>query len=527
MHRHIAAKPRTDVPISASADAVAAGMPSSVQDRAVGRLFAVTVALGGLALVGLILNLIGPSTFGWHTACARGGAITHGMLVLVSGGFLLLLRGGRLAPERLLNLGLYYEIFYCFAVSMTELARPREPGTLLGGLSFVCVLIILFPMFVPTTLRKSLITGLAAASTGPLAVLVRAQMVGEPVPPFATIVWSYLFNYITVALSIIPAVVIRSMGREVSRARRMGGYELEELLGRGGMGEVWRATHSLLRRPAAIKLILPESLGSPGSNGGSTVRRRFEREAQATAELHSPHTIQLYDFGATEDGSFYYVMELLDGFDLETLVKRFGPQPAERVAQLLRQACCSLWDAHQSSLIHRDIKPANIYVCRYGHKVDHVKILDFGLVKHEAGSLLEDAKLTQADTTTGTPAYLAPEMALGEREIDGRADIYSLGCVGYWLLTGQLTFERDTPMKTVLAHIQEPPEPPSQRTELEIPAALESVVMSCLEKDADKRPQTARELSEALAGCGVGDDWTEERALRWWGSNSPVDQNAP
>jgi serine/threonine-protein kinase len=425
-------------------------------------------------------------------------------------------------------MGLAYEIVFAFALSFTELSRPHPPGTLPPGPSFVCVLIILFPMFIPGSPRKTILAALAAATTGPLAAVVYSLLRDQLFPNAQAFLWAYLFNYITVALAVFPAAVLRRLGREVSKARKMGSYELRELLGRGGMGEVWRANHLMLSRPAAIKLIRPEALGAGHGGEAETLMHRFEREAEATSKLHSHHTIQLYDFGITEEGAFFYVMELLDGFNLDTLVRRFGPQSAERTVHLLTQACDSLWDAHRSSLIHRDVKPANIYACRYGHWVDFVKILDFGLVKQDGSLAVQEATLTRADSMTGTPAYMAPEMALGERRIDARADIYSLGCVGYWLLTGHRVFERDTPMKTVLAHIQERPVPPSQLTELEIPESLERVVLSCLEKDPDHRPKSAKELSDALRACRLGSEWKEESAVAWWGiHHQPLQEADP
>ena len=232
----------------------------------------------------------------------------------------------------------------------------------------------------------------------------------------------------------------------------MGSYHLEDLLGKGGMGEVWKATHRFLARSAAVKLIMPSALGAKDEAAAQVTLRRFEREAQTTASLRSPHTIELYDFGVSRDGTFYYVMELLDGLDLQTLVAKHGPQPPERVVFLLRQACHSLYEAHKAGLVHRDIKPANIFMCRYGTDLDFVKVLDFGIVKREQMAGKEEAQLTAVGMISGTPAYLAPEMALAEGPTDGRADLYALGCVGYWLLTGQLVFDKANAMAMVVAH---------------------------------------------------------------------------
>jgi serine/threonine-protein kinase len=249
--------------------------------------------------------------------------------------------------------------------------------------------------------------------------------------------------------------------------------------------------------------------------------QRFKREAQAAASLRSPHTINLYDFGVTDDGTFYYVMELLEGADLDTLVKRFGPVSAGRAIYLLRHACHSLGEAHTRGMIHRDIKPSNIHTCRLGMNVDFVKVLDFGLVKTDAKAERGETLLTSPDVTTGTPAYMAPEMALGEN-MDHRADIYALGCVGYWLLTGRLVFEADTPVKMMLEHIRSAPVPPSRYSELEIPPELDAILLACLAKNPADRPADAAELSRRLEQVPACDPWTRERAEAWWDAHLPA-----
>ena len=310
--------------------------------------------------------------------------------------------------------------------------------------------------------------------------------------PFETFIifWP---NYVAAALSIVPSRFLRHVGHKLSKARELGSYELINLLGHGGMGEVWEAKHRLLARRAAVKLVRPEVLGASSDVEARLLLKRFEREAQATAALNSPHTIQVFDFGSTDDGTFFYVMELLMGRDLESLVREFGPVPAARVGYLMRQVSHSLADAHARGLVHRDIKPANIYVCRMGLEYDFVKVLDFGLVKlnsQAAGERIQTL-MTADQRTTGTPAYMAPEIILGEATVDRRADVYALGCVAYYALTGQLVFEADTPMKMLLQHVQAEPIPPSQRTELPIPREIDELVLACLQKDPNKRPQSA------------------------------------
>jgi serine/threonine-protein kinase len=309
------------------------------------------------------------------------------------------------------------------------------------------------------------------------------------------------------------------MQKDLSRTTDLGSYRLESLLGKGGMGEVWRARHRLLRRDAAVKLVRPDLLSTAGASDLRHIRRRFEQEAQAIASLRSPHTVALYDFGLSDDGSLYYAMELLEGLDAESLVNRYGPQPAGRVISLLRQACDSLEEAHDLKMVHRDVKPTNLFVCRLGKQVDFVKVLDFGLVK--AALNPGQAQLTMQGETSGTPAFMAPEQVRAEPDIDGRADIYSLGCVAYFLLTGELVFDEPTPMATALAHVENDPAPPSRRSELPIPASLERVIMACLEKKRDQRPQSVAELASLLESCTDVPLWTPADGKQWWDLHRP------
>jgi serine/threonine-protein kinase len=264
------------------------------------------------------------------------------------------------------------------------------------------------------------------------------------------------------------------------------------------MGEVWRAEHRLLRRPAAIKLIRPEALASQAN--ARKLAERFEREAQSTAALSSPHTVDVYDFGVAEDGRLYYAMELLSGVDLETLVQRSGPQSPERVIDILKQVCASLDDAHNSDLVHQDIKPANIFLCQKGQHRDFVKVLDFGLVKLR-GETPRDVKVTADETLEGTPAFLSPEAITGKTEVDARSDLYALGCVAYWLLTGRLVFEAKDRMQMVVSHATATPSAPSKHAPGSIPPWLDQVVLSCLAKNPAERPQSALELMRRLE-CG-------------------------
>jgi serine/threonine-protein kinase len=292
------------------------------------------------------------------------------------------------------------------------------------------------------------------------------------------------------------------------------------------MGEVWKAEHRLLATPAAVKLILPGALtSSTDPKSRSDLQERFRREAQATSELRSPHTVRLFDFGFDRNGRYFYVMELLDGLDMDYLVQRFGPVPPERCIYLLRQACLSLAEAHGRGMVHRDIKPANLLVSRLGVQHDFVKVLDFGLVAF-AGAFkpgpdtdIDSSKITALGTVAGTPAYLSPE-AISLQQTDHRADLYALGAVAIWLLTGDLVFD-GTPQEVLHAHVTEEPVPPSKRTDLPIPGDLEALILDCLKKDPDDRPQSAEALLRRLDACECANDWNRERAKTWWGRHRP------
>ncbi len=422
-----------------------------------------------------------------------------------------LLTAMRLAPA--------FEIVSSYAIAAAEFADPSALGNHHGmlGLSWVAVWVVLFTVVVPTSPRRAVVAALASVSSVPVIiglVLASGAVSGrlEPAQFFFGLVFPYI---LIVGMAYVGARVVYQLGSEVKRARELGSYSLEEKLGQGGMGEVWRARHRLLARPAAIKVIRPTLAGN-GRNGVSEEAvRRFEREAQVIARLRSPHTVNLFDFGIAADGAFYYAMELLDGLDADSLVRRFGPIAPERVVYLLRQVCHSLSEAQSHGLVHRDIKPANIFLCRYGEEYDFVKVLDFGIVGTVRGG--EDARdvQTRENAPPGTPAFMAPEQAMGP-EVDGRADIYAVGCVAYWLLTGQFVFTAETPMGLILKHAQTPPPPPSTRTERPIPRDLDDLVMACLAKDPADRPQSPRELSLRLAEIEGPDAWTQERAGKWW-----------
>ncbi|MGE0811921.1 MAG: serine/threonine-protein kinase [Vicinamibacterales bacterium] len=423
-------------------------------------------------------------------------------------------RRASVSASRLLSLGLVYEVAICFVMSMQANWQYYDANGLLPNLTWVPAIVILFPLVMPGPPRRLMGAAVAAAATGPLAIFVLERL-GQVSAAADSYVQSAVSGAFAVGFAYMGARVVYGLGREVAAAREIGSYVLEEKLGQGGMGEVWRARHRLLARPAAIKIVRSPP-GAPAVGPADDLLARFEREAQATARLRSPHTVDLFDFGVSDDGAFYYVMELLDGLDADALVRRFGPVPPERAVFLLRQVCHSLSEAEACGLVHRDIKPANVFVCRYGEDFDFVKVLDFGLVKSLDGSPSASAAATMNSVIRGTPAFIAPEQALGKADIDHRADIYAVGCLAYWLLTGQQVFVAETPMGAILDHIKTPPPPPSTRVAQAIPPALEQVVLACLAKDPEDRPQSARGLSIRLAAaCGEA-SWSPAAASTWW-----------
>jgi tRNA A-37 threonylcarbamoyl transferase component Bud32 len=483
-----------------------------------------------LALVGAGLWILGP-TFGHlamyltdnpRWAVFDGTETICAIAVLISLGLYAYLRTGDRDPAFLMNLGLAYMVACTAAIGLMSHWGSFSTTPAYGSpmLSWSGPVILMFAALVPASLQKMLVAGFIAASMDPLGMIV-AQAAG--VYQFGPLGHAFLMHYPTYLLlgvAVIISQVVTRLGRQVARERELGSYRLGELLGQGGMGEVYRATHRMLARPAAIKLIRPEMLAKQDPAGAQLAVARFHREAEAAAKLRSPHTVELYDFGVTEDGTtLYFVMELLEGMDLETLVRREGPLPQKRVIHILRQACDSLEEAHMSGLVHRDIKPANVHTGRVGLRHDFVKVLDFGLVKSVGPGAGVDSMATAAGLTPGTPAYMAPEVALGET-VDGRSDLYALGCVAYYLLTGQLVFEAANGFQMLAKHIDQPPVPPSQRTELEVAAELDRVVLACLAKRPEDRPQSAAELDRMLSEIEI-EPWSEEEATRWWRAHQP------
>ena len=321
---------------------------------------------------------------------------------------------------------------------------------------------------------------------------------------FASTAFMLAIAFLIIELNRRTQQQLTRLRHEVIEARQLGQYTLGEKLGEGGMGQVYRARHALLRRPAAIKLLREGEVSE-------AAMRRFEAEVQLTSELTHPNTIAIYDYGRTPEGVFYYVMEYLEGLSLDTLVGHYGPQPPERVVHILEQVCESLEEAHAHGLVHRDIKPANIILCERGTKLDVVKVLDFGLVKDLS---VQDA--TAENVVAGTPAYLSPEAIADPATVGPLSDLYAVGGVGYFLLTGEEVFERNTVPALLAAHLLDTPVPLHERLGAPVPEALERLVLACLDKDPANRPQSAHLLRQALNAAELPHPWTEHEARTWW-----------
>ena len=505
--------PRLDTPPPDTSDSgESQRLPDALVSEHIRRL-AVCAAVGaGLWTYGLAMDaIVRPITVA--VSIPRPVLVVETVAIAVS---LIMFAYARYAPDahaRKTDAGLLYVVLNAAAVALLNTLTGLAAVSSGRGLSWNTVVILVAAMILPATPRRMLAASLVAASMDPLASWI-VHLSGAPSASLATTLVLYMPNFACAVVATLPSHVLHRIGRRLRRAQEMGSYELVELLGRGGMGEVWRARHRLLARGAAIKLVRPELLGAGTEAEARNMLRRFEQEAQTTASLSSPHTIQVFDFGVTTDQTFYYVMELLAGRDLQSLVREFGPVSAGRALFLLRQVCHSLGEAHARGLVHRDVTPSNIYICRMGLDYDFVKVLDFGLVTCDGGRSL-GPRSTEAGRTTGTPAFMAPEIVLGG-EVDRRADVYAIGCVAYYVLTGQPVFEADNPADMFLLHLQASPVPPSERTEMPIPSELEALVLACLEKDPRRRPQDAAAVLDWLGRCRPPERWDNESARTWW-----------
>jgi hypothetical protein len=386
---------------------------------------------------------------------------------------------------------------------------PAELAGYFLPLLLSSIVLVVRAAIVPSPTLRTFLIGVAATAPAVYAgYVIATRSHGTLVMPLFVIVGAAAALAVAVAfVTTSVSRVIYGLEREARTAKRLGQYVLGELLGEGGMGAVYRAQHAMLRRPTAVKLLLPERAGPENI-------ARFEREVQLTARLTHPNTVAIYDYGRTPEGVFYYAMEYLDGISLEDLVRSYGPQPEQRVIHILLQTTNALLEAHSMGLIHRDVKPANILLCERGGMFDMVKLLDFGLVKSLAPA--QNAGLTQANAITGTPLYLAPESITDPATIDARVDLYALGAVAYFLLTGRPVFEGRSVLEICGHHLHTVPERPSERLGKPLLPELEELVMRCLEKPRDRRPESALKVRECLERCEQLLPWTRAQAQAFW-----------
>jgi hypothetical protein len=510
---------RTPVPLR---EGSGSAVPSALLRQGARRIPVVAASLIGFLVLGWVLPLSARGDF-WEEFTRPWDWLPPVASIVASIVLIVVMRVYQVPAQTVVKLGLLYQVLISYTIAFGnywDTFANFTPGLIefdTVGLTPVSIWMMFYTVLVPVRPRHALVALLGSA-TAPGVVYHLSTKVGEaPVLEPAHLFLVFVFPYlVTAAGAYIAAHIVYRLGQAVSAATEMGSYRLEDCLGKGGMGEVWRASHTMLARPAAVKLVRADAIGSD-SDTYTTALARFEREAQVTAALESPHTVELYDYGVSDDGTLYYVMELLDGIDLHQLVAEHGALPAERVAHILRQVCASLGEAHKRGLVHRDVKPANIYLCKRALEYDFVKVLDFGLVrKHSAVEAKEGANdLSQMGMLIGTPAYLAPEVINGA-PADARSDIYAVGCVAYLLLAGVEVFDSPTLAALLVAQSSHQPVPPSERCDFEIPPDLETLVLDCLTKNPEDRIQSAEEFVARLDLIEFKESWSQERAERWW-----------
>jgi serine/threonine-protein kinase len=470
---------------------------------------------GGFFVVGALLTLGGVEPPGEVTAeHERRALVLHAATLVVQLAAWLALSRGRRFPLAALRAVDAAALFLgCLGFALQSVTVSSSPHVeQVGAFPRLTLLLILTnvligrAVFVPSPSGWSAVVSTAAALPVVASAGFAPVPAGEAAHGPAIAVWAVLWAACAVVVATLTSRVIYGLRQEVRAARRLGQYTLEEKLGEGGMGAVYRASHAMLRRPTAIKLLPPDK-------AGQAALERFEREVQLTARLSHPNTVAVFDYGRTPDGVFYYAMEYLDGLNLEVLVREDGPQPPGRVAHVMRQVASALVEAHGIGLVHRDVKPENILLCERGGMPDVAKVVDFGLVKDlERGG----AALSRADVVQGTPLYLAPEAITAPDRVDPRGDLYALGAVGYYLLSGTHVFSGATLVEVCSHHLHTRPDPPSARLGRPVPASLEAIVLACLEKDPGRRPASAGALRDTLGSLPDAPEWGEDDARAWW-----------
>jgi eukaryotic-like serine/threonine-protein kinase len=506
----------TSLPTSPGADSHATPLPPDLLQEAIHRL----------GILALIYASTYTAAFGagfflydlqqrFHGGPRPGDLIIGASSISISLLFYALCRSRAFAPMTLLRLGLVYEVVGAFGIDIGRFWMPATHA--IGGISWSCVWIVCFGGLMPMRRSTALIGSLCAASAGPAALAVSlaagAASFGD-LPVAETLVALFLPNYLCAIIASVPAQILYNLGHAVTRARQAGSYELLDQLGSGGMGEVWSARHRMLARPAAIKLVKPEALGAEGSRTDA-VLRRFELEAHAIASLRSPHTVMLYDYGRTDSGLLYYAMEYLEGLDLQGLVDRFGVVSPARAVFLLDQALHSLAEAHWQGLLHRDIKPGNLFLTHQAGEFDFVKVLDFGLVKEMRRRDERSPTLTSDGSILGTPLYMAPERFYGDEEADHRADLYAIGAVAYFLMSGRPVFDAKNPVQVLLQQARTVPASLRSRG-VELSEKLDAAVLRALEKEPSARFDNADKFRLALRATPEWGAWSQVDAEQWW-----------
>ncbi len=483
-------------------------------------------AAAGFLGLGFGLFFVYRLILGGTVELERDSFVFHaGVLVALGLAFVLLCRHCAISIRKLR----FYELVIFglpvlyFLESNYQIARIwANRGYLPSLLPYWMGIIFIYALFIPNTWRRAAVV-IGMISIAPIALILYlaatnaeyAQALGST-PMY--LVEAVIMLSVTFLSGTYGTYMIGSLRREAFEAKQLGQYRLCRRIGSGGMGEVYLAEHQMMKRPCAIKLIRPGKAGDPHSLA------RFEREVRATAKLSHWNTIEIFDYGRTEDGTFYYVMEYLPGLSLYDLVERHGPLSPARAIHLLSQTCDALAEAHAAGLIHRDIKPGNIFAAQRGGIYDVAKLLDFGLAK-PVSEENPSIHLTQEGSITGSPLYMSPEQALGDDEPDARSDIYSLGAVAYYVLTGAPPFNGDKPIRIIMAHAKEPLVPPS-RVRGDIPSDLEKVVLRCLAKNPSDRFPSVVALRQALAECVAAGGWTSDDAAAWWQANGVEDAQA-
>lgn len=396
---------------------------------------------------------------------------------------------------------------------LSNMVRLIPANVMLGVTMFIALVLTIRAALIPSDAMKTLVVGILSS----IVLTIPIWKAGRKIDPevdfvghhlwIAAFFWGIIFSISTAIIS----RVIYGLQRKVQQAMQLGNYTLQEKIGEGGMGSVYLAHHALLTRPTVVKLLPPEKAGAHNV-------ARFEREVQQTSRLSHPNTVQIYDYGHTPDGIFYYAMEYLDGLNLEELISLKGPQPEGRIIYVIAQVAHALAEAHSCGLIHRDIKPANIVLCNRGGQADMSKVLDFGLIKDIKAPT--ELRLSRTDAITGTPRYMAPEGLTEPDKVDGRTDIYALGAVGYFMLTGTHVFDGLSMVEVCSHHLHTEPEAPSKRLDRAVSSDLERALLRCLEKDPKDRFQAVMDLRDALLKCESMAQWGLDEASHWWSENA-------